>query len=56
MMGTSRLQDPEPLTEKEDSKKEKASLLTSSFLTQNLISLTFWASENFTIGKAKKIA
>ena len=35
-------------------KLQKASLLTSSFFTQNLRCLTFRASENFTIGKALK--
>ena len=54
MMGTPLLQDPKPLTENEDSKKQKASLPTSSFFTQNLRCLTFRASENFTIEKALK--
>ena len=53
-MGTPLLQDPKPLTENEDSKKQKAFLPTSSFFTQNLRCLTFRASENFTIGKALK--
>ena len=52
--GTSRLQDPKPLTENEGSKKQQGSLLTNSFFTQNLMCLTFWASENFTIGQALK--
>ena len=52
--GTAQPQDPKPLTEKEGSKKQQGSLLTNSFFAQNLMCLTFWASENFTVGQALK--